>query len=71
MQRVPIMSKVTVSPLVLAREGYVEIVDQDGGGEVTLRNDSDGFEVFAVRDNYAGWSIPTDQGRVLEFCRSV
>jgi hypothetical protein len=62
---------VTVSQSVLTAEGYTEIVDQDSDGEVTLRNDSGGFEVFAVRDSYSGWSIPTDQGQVLEFCRSI
>ena len=62
---------VTVSQDVLIREGYSEIVDQDGQDGVLLRNDSGGLELFAVRDSCAGWSIPTDQGRVLEFCRSV
>jgi hypothetical protein len=62
---------VTVAQDVLIENGYTEIVDQDGEGEVTLRNDSGGLEVFAVRDSYAGWSISTDQGKVLEFCRSI
>ena len=62
---------VTVSPEVLAKEGYTEVAGQDGCGEVTLRNDQGGLEVFAVRDSYAGWSVPTDQGKVLEFCRSI
>jgi len=62
---------VTVSRDVLAREGYTEIVSQDGEGEVVLRNDCGGLEVFAVRDSFAGWSIPTEQGKVLEFCRSI
>ena len=62
---------VTVAPEVLAKEGYTEVAGQDGRGEVTLRNDRGGLEVFAVRDSYAGWSVPTDQGKVLEFCRSI
>jgi hypothetical protein len=62
---------VTVSQDVLFREGYSEIVDHDGDDGVLLRNDSGGLELFAVRDSYAGWSIPTDQGQVLEFRRSL
>jgi len=62
---------VTVLQHVLTAEGYTEVVDQDGRGEVTLRNDSGSLEVFAVRDSYAGRSISTNQGQVLEFCRSV
>lgn len=65
------MALVTVSRDVLGDHGYTEIVDQDGEGEVTLRNECGGLEVFAVRDSYAGWSVPTDCGRVLEFCRSI
>jgi hypothetical protein len=62
---------VTVAPSVLAREGYAEIVKVDDEGEVILRNDSGDLEVFAVRDSFSGWCIPTDQGRVLEFVRSI
>lgn len=61
---------VTVAKDVLVDHGYTEIVDQDDEGEVTLRNKDGGLEVFAVRDSFAGWSVPTDDGRVLEFCRS-
>jgi hypothetical protein len=68
---VPVVPVVTVSPEVLAKEGYTEVAGQDGRGEVTLRNDQGGLEVFAIRDSYAGWSVPTDQGKVLEFCRSI
>jgi hypothetical protein len=70
-QAVPEVPEVTIAQAVLIENGYTEIVDQDGEGEVTLRNDSGGLEVFALRDSYAGWSIPTDQGKVLEFCRSI
>lgn len=61
---------VSISAYVLDREGYTEIVEQDGC-EVTLRNNHGGLEVFAVRESYSGWCIPTDDGRVLEFCRSI
>lgn len=64
------MQNVTINPAVLAREGYTEIVSQDGRGEVVLRADCGRFEHFAVRTSFAGWSIPTDCGRRLEFCRS-
>jgi len=64
------MTLVTVSRDVLGDHGYTEIAGQDGEGGVTLRNECGGLEVFAVRDSYAGWSVPTDCGRVLEFCRS-
>lgn len=63
-------TKVTVSADVLRREGYTEIVEQDGN-QVTLRNEDDGLEVFGVRESIAGWGIPTDQGLVLEFCRTI
>lgn len=62
---------ITVDCEVLADHGYSEIVDQNEYGEVILRNDLSGrLELFQVRDSYAGWSIPTDCGRELEFVRS-
>ena len=61
---------VSISLNVLRAEGYTELVVENDEGEVTLRNEDGGLEVFAVRDSFSGWSIPTDQGRVLEFCRS-
>lgn len=64
------IANVTVDPEVLAREGYIEIFDQTKYGEVTLRNENGRFEVFAVRDSISGWGIPTECGKVLEFCRS-
>lgn len=62
---------VTVTQDELAGNGYTEVVSQSEDGEVTLRNEEGGLEVFVVRDSYAGWSISTDDGRVLEFCRSI
>ena len=61
---------VSIDPAVLAREGYTEIVSQDGKGEVRLRNDDGDIETFAVRDSYSGWSIPTVCGKCLEFVTS-
>lgn len=65
------LTEITVSDDVLREHGYTEIVDQDEDGEVTLRNEDGGLEVFAIRDSYSGWCIPTDCGKVLESCRSV
>jgi len=72
------MAPVKVRQDVLVDHGYTEIVGQNDDGEVTLRNDEGGLEVFAVRDSFAGWSIPIvgaamimENGQVLEFCRSV
>ena len=62
---------VTVSREVLADYGYTAIVNQDGQGEITLCNEEGDLEVFMVRDDFAGWSVPTDCGRLLEFCRSI
>ena len=62
---------VTVDRNELAANGYREIVSQDGCGEVILRNALGGLEVFAVRDDYAGFCLDTEDGRVLEFCRSA
>lgn len=65
------MPNVLVDPNVLSEEGYSEIVECFDDGEVILRNEDGGLEVFVVRDSYSGWSIPTACGRVLEFCRSL
>ena len=62
---------VTVSNDELRSNGYLEIVSQDDSGEVILRNEDGGLEVFVVQDSHAGWCLYTDDGRVLEFCRSV
>jgi hypothetical protein len=62
---------VTIDPIVLKREGYKGVVSQNDCGEITLLACDGRHEVFAVRDSYAGWSIPTVCGRVLEFCRSM
>jgi len=53
----------------LIDNGYVGIVSQNGQGEVVLCNDEGDLEVFAVRDDFAGWCLRTHCGRVLEFCR--
>ena len=73
---VPFVRKVRAVPMItvtqdeLAGNGYTEVVSQDDD-EVVLRNEEGGLEVFIVRDDFAGWSISTDDGRVLEFCRSI
>ena len=51
--------------------GYTAIVSQDGDGEVVLCNEEGDLEVFGVRDSFAGFCVPTDCGRVLEFCRAI
>ena len=71
MFNVGVVPVVTVSNDELRSNGYLEIVSQDDSGEVILRNEDGGLEVFAVRDSYAGLCIDTDDGRVLECCRSV
>jgi hypothetical protein len=61
---------ITVSDYILRSNGYTGIVSQNEDGEVILRTEEGTYEVFAVRDSYSGWCIPTECGRVLEFCRS-
>jgi len=53
----------------LIDNGYVGIVSQDGEGEVVLCNEEGDLEVFAIRDDFAGWCLHTHCGRVLEFVR--
>ena len=65
------MDHVTIALDVLIDYGYTAIVSQDGDGGVTLCNEEGDFEFFGVRDSFSGWCIPTDCGRVLEFCRSI
>lgn len=62
---------VTVDPQELLDNGYTNIVSQDGDGGVVLCTDGGTLEHFAVRDSVAGWCLDTDDGRVLEFCRSI
>ena len=62
---------VTIALDVMLAHGYTAIVSQDGKGGVTLCNEEGNLEVFEVRDSYAGFCVPTDCGRVLEFCRTV
>ena len=62
---------VTIALDVLIDHGYTAIVSQDGDGEVVLCNEEGDLEVFGVRDSFAGFCVPTDCGRVLEFCRAI
>jgi hypothetical protein len=62
---------VNVEPEELESNGYDAIVHQDGEGAVYIRNVTGGVEVFAVRDDYADWSLDTTDGRCLEFCRTA
>ncbi len=60
---------VMIETVELIENGYIGIVSQDGQGEVVLCNEEGDFEVFAVRDDFAGWCLDTYCGRVLEFVR--
>ena len=56
----------------LKRAGYTEIIEQDATtGTVLLRSKSGEIERFAIRDDYAGYTIPTKDGRVLEFTDTI
>lgn len=63
--------EIEISRDELEINGYTEIVDQDGRGEVTLRHEDGTLEVFSVRDSFSGWSLETVDGQPLEFCRSI
>ncbi len=61
---------ITISKRELVANGYLHIVSQDGE-TVILRRKDGGNELFAIRESYSGWCIETEDGRVLEFCKSL
>ncbi len=67
----PYAKFVRVAPEELGRHGFTEVANQNGAGEVYLRNVRGDLEVFKVHDGFSGMMIQTDDGRVLEFCRML
>jgi len=65
----PYMKFVRVTPDELSSRGYIEVANQNGQGEVLLRNLEGDLEVFKIHDGFSGMMVSTDDGRVLEFCR--
>jgi len=62
---------VTVESAELVENGYSEITEDHEDGRVVIRKDEGGYDVFQVRASYSGWSLDTEDGRVLEFCYSI
>ena len=63
---------VSVSQDELRVHGYTEITHQNDNGEVILRDASGHLEVFQISSHHRpSWSIPTEDGRCLEFVRAI
>jgi len=67
----PFMKFVRVAPEVLKKHGFTEVANQNGEGDVILRNVEGDLMVYKVHDGFSGQMIPTEDGRVLEFFRSL
>jgi len=61
---------VTVAPEILAQEGYVKVAAQTAIA-VLLQTPVGWYDLFVIRDSYAGWHIKADDGRVLEYCATI
>ncbi len=61
---------ITISKTELVDNGYTHIVSQKDESVVLRRVDGNN-ELFAIRESYSGWCLEADDGRVLEFCRSL
>lgn len=62
--------KTTVEKFELTDNGYEKIVSQTTD-TVVIRDQDGKYELFAIRDSFSGWCLDTEQGKVLEFCRSL